>query len=808
MKMTRDTDEKMAKHASIIATEMRCKKPGIEPERVFRHAGANEEKHVKANLDLWYEADCVIEPYVSIEEDKLEADNQRSRFASALVSDGLNRLEKLLEAPEFHETAHALDFIYPALRTQISYVTNDPLLSSQSGHYDAINLGDAWDITAGNENIVVQVVDTGLDFGHPEFVENIWNNDDEICDNGVDDDNNGYTDDCYGYNHADDDTDLLGDGSHGTHCSGTIAADNDNEEFGAGVAGGKGGEAGASLMTSVVFGTSYTTGFAEALVYGADNGAHISSNSWGYTTPDVYDQDVLDAIDYAVNEGVIVVFAAGNDDSSDCYYPGCYENVIGVAAVDNDRVRASFSNYGDWVDISAPGVNIYSTVSVADGSFDYYSGTSMACPHVAGLLALGLGINSGMSTEDTMQCLTSTATSLDDDNPNYIDELGVGMIDAFAFVSCMGVNATSAPTGTPTTALPTTSAMPTPDCVCEYEAQLTIFTDAYPGETTWEIESNDDRCGAYFEEGGPYDSSDTTYTRTISSLCSDTSYKFTIFDSWGDGICCSHGDGFYELVQGTVVASGDEFDASESTSFTAIATSSSPTDVPTKAPTGCTADYDVWIGDGFCDPAPYNSWECSWDGGDCCEETCVTNQTNTKSTCGMNGYTCLDPMTATPTSLPTKNPSSAPTSAPTTSNPSYVPTSSNPSHSPTPAPSTTPTPAPSKFPSAVSCEPDSTTWYYKKDWKDCDWVSKSSSSRCTKEGNDGTLASESCMETCTGCGAPIPFPTGCADSTSWYKSNRPEKDCEWVSEYTNRCSKTGEDGTNGYTGCPLTCGTC
>jgi len=113
-----------------------------------------------------------------------------------------------------------------------------------------------------------------------------------------------------------------------------------------------------------------------------------------------------------------------------------------------------------------------------------------------------------MSTEDTMQCLTSTATSLDDDNPNYIDELGVGMIDAFAFVSCMGVNATSAPTGTPTTALPTTSAMPTPDCVCEYEAQLTIFTDAYPGETTWEIESNDDRCGAYFEEGGPYDSSD------------------------------------------------------------------------------------------------------------------------------------------------------------------------------------------------------------------------------------------------------------------------------------------------------------
>lgn len=797
MRMTRDTDEKMAKHASIIATEMHCKKPGVEPERVFRHAGVNEEKHVKANLDLWYEADCVIEPYVSTEEDKLEADNQRARFASALVSDGLNRLEKLLEAPEFHETAHALDLIYPALRTQISYVTNDPYLSYQSGHYDAINLGDAWDIAAGNEDIVVQVVDTGLDLSHPEFVENIWNNDGEICDNGVDDDNNGYIDDCFGYNHADDDTDLLGDGSHGTHCSGTVAADNDNEQYGAGVAGGKGGAAGASLMTSVVFGNQYTTGFAEALVYGADNGAHISSNSWGYTTPDVYDPDVLDAIDYAVGEGVIVVFAAGNDNSNDCYYPGCYNSVIAVAAVDNDRERASFSNYGDWVDISAPGVNIYSTVTVAEGSFDAYSGTSMACPHVAGLLALGMGLNPDMSAEDTMDCLKTTATSLDDDNPDYIGELGVGMIDALAFVSCMDANATDAPTGTPTTALPTTSAMPTLNCKCEYEAQLTILTDYWSYETTWEIEEDDDRCGAYFEEGGPYESPDTTYSHTISNLCLDVSYTFTIFDSWGDGICCSNGNGFYELVQGTtVVASGGSFESYESTSFTVVAT---PTGAPTRAPTDCSADYDVWIGDGYCDPAPYNSWECNWDGGDCCEETCVTNQTNTKSPCGMNGYTCLDPMTATPTSLPTKNPSSAPTSAPTTSNPSFAPTSSNPSLSPTAEPSTTPTLAPSKLPSVSSVCEDSTTWYYKKRWKDCDWVSDYTS-RCSKEGYDGTLASESCMETCGTC--------DCVDDPSWYKSNRPDKDCDWVSAYTSRCSKMGEDGRDGYTGCPLTCGTC
>ena len=136
--------------------------------------------------------------------------------------------------------------------------------------------------------MVVQVLDTGLDLDH-EDLHNIWQNPGETdCSNGLDDDDNGFVDDCHGYNHADNHAgdassgNYLGDGSHGSHCAGTIAADSNNGVGVAGVAGGDGTPgSGASLMISVGFGSTFTGGFAEALVYGADNGAQVSSNSSG-----------------------------------------------------------------------------------------------------------------------------------------------------------------------------------------------------------------------------------------------------------------------------------------------------------------------------------------------------------------------------------------------------------------------------------------------------------------------------------------------------------------------------------------------
>ena len=141
---------------------------------------------------------------------------------------------------------------------------------------------------------------------------------------------------------------------------GTVAADTNNDVGVAGVAGGDGtADSGAKIMVSVGFGSSSTGGFAEALVYGADNGAQISSNSWGYISSGVVEQAVLDAIDYYTDsasdggEGIegIVVFAAGNDNSNANYYPGFYDKTVAVAATTNGGSRAYFSNYGEWISV-------------------------------------------------------------------------------------------------------------------------------------------------------------------------------------------------------------------------------------------------------------------------------------------------------------------------------------------------------------------------------------------------------------------------------------------------------------------------
>ena len=289
-----------------------------------------------------------------------------------------------------------------------SWEPNDPHFSSQS-HYSSIGLENAWELSKGDPSVVVQVIDSGLDLAHEDLQNNIWQNPGEICGNGVDDDNNGYVDDCHGYNHADGTgTDLLGDGSHGSHCAGTIAADSNNGVGVAGVAGGDGTPgSGASLMTSVVFGQTSVSGFAEALAYGADNGAQISSNSWGYTAPGVYDQVILDAIDYYNDVGGMVVFAAGNDGTDEDWYPAYHDGAVAVAALDDDGARASFTCYGSWIDISAPGVDVVSTVTVSDGSYGYMSGTSMACPHVSGVLALGLSYHPTASRNELLACALS-----------------------------------------------------------------------------------------------------------------------------------------------------------------------------------------------------------------------------------------------------------------------------------------------------------------------------------------------------------------------------------------------------------------
>jgi subtilisin family serine protease len=467
------------------------------------------------------------------------------------------------------------------------WAPDDPQYAQQQGHYDAVNLAQAWAAVKGDPSVVVQVLDTGIDTSHEDLQQNIWQNPGEICGNGLDDDGNGYVDDCNGYNHADDTgNDLLGGHWHGSHCGGTIAADSNNA---IGVAGGDGtANSGAKLMISLGFGDENTGGFAEALVYGADNGAKISSNSWGYTSPDFVEQAVLDAIDYYNAAGGIVVFAAGNDNSEGCYYPGCYEGVVGVAALDNSGNRASFSNYGAWIDISAPGVDILSTMT--EGSYGTASGTSMACPHVAGILALGASANPNATKDRLLECLYDTAHDVSAENPDFEGKLGTGLVDADAFVQCAQTGAPSpAPTisKAPTTSVPSLAPTLTlPPTADPAKLSIEITTDNYPTETTWTldlVDGDEDLCawtGA--NEGGPF--SEPYIEQDVALPRGNCTFEWKIFDAWGDGICCAFGEGWFKLkLDGVLVFEGGTFGASVSHVFSTSTAHAPPT--PTPRPT-------------------------------------------------------------------------------------------------------------------------------------------------------------------------------------------------------------------------------
>ncbi|MFC1479096.1 Ig-like domain-containing protein [Planctomycetota bacterium] len=273
--------------------------------------------------------------------------------------------------------------------------------TGQTGGYaDAdIDAPEAWHLETGSSSIVVAVIDTGIDYNHPDLIANMWvNTAEQNGDTGVDDDNNGFVDDIHGWDFCNNDKDPMDDHFHGTHCAGTIGAVGDNTTGVAGVCWN------VSIMALKFLsggGSGSSSDAAEAVYYATKMGAVLSSNSWGGGG---FTQTLKDAIDDAGSKGVLFIAAAGNNstdiDGSD-YYPVGYDcdNIIGVAALDHQDAMASFSNWGlTKVDLGAPGVSIYSTFPINEtdamknyGFSTYYesiSGTSMATPHVAGACAL------------------------------------------------------------------------------------------------------------------------------------------------------------------------------------------------------------------------------------------------------------------------------------------------------------------------------------------------------------------------------------------------------------------------------------
>jgi subtilisin family serine protease len=318
-------------------------------------------------------------------------------------------------------------------RLHAAMVPNDPHWGSQWGPAK-VNAPLAWDATTGSDDLVVAVLDSGVDVDHPDLVGQLWVNAGEIAGNGLDDDGNGKIDDINGwrfYHRSDntpaEDNDIDDQYRHGTHVSGIVAAAGNN---GVGVAGMAWG---CRLMTVRVLdavGRGWYSDVAAGIVYAVDNGARIINLSLGGSEGD----DMLgDAVAYADAHGVLVVAAAGNIEygAYEVLYPAAYDAAVAVAATTSTDTRAYFSRYGPQVDIAAPGSTIYSTH--VGGGYRYDSGTSMATPHVSGLAALIWSYQPTLPITDVKQLMVDTAVDIN--VPGWDQYTGWGRIDAAGIFS-------------------------------------------------------------------------------------------------------------------------------------------------------------------------------------------------------------------------------------------------------------------------------------------------------------------------------------------------------------------------------------
>lgn len=447
---------------------------GYHIERVFPVDARSEEKTRKEGLHLWYlvrfsdkysveqvASDLSMLGEVSRVEYNRPLKRSDESKAVPLTPEMIRNL-----APQSYESS----FNDPLFPDQWHLVNNGNLRPSKFIQGADVNVGKAWELSTGDPSIIVAVLDEGVDVSHPDLKASMWVNEGEIWKSHDDNDGNGYAGDIHGYNFVSDSgvisVDSKYDTGHGSHVAGVIAATNNNGIGISSIAGGNASVPGVKIMSCQIFSGVYAGTVLDevrAIKYAADNGAVILQCSWGYmsgaanpfdwtpqysTDEEWETSNVLErkALDYFIHnagspdgviEGGIAIFAGGNESAPAASYPGAYPDFIAVAATAADFTPAVYSNYGGGTNISAPGGDqdyyyeyvddiypigavgcILSTLpfNVSPSGYGYMEGTSMACPHVSGVVALGLSyaaeLRRHFKAEEFISLVYDTATPI------------------------------------------------------------------------------------------------------------------------------------------------------------------------------------------------------------------------------------------------------------------------------------------------------------------------------------------------------------------------------------------------------------